>query len=58
MAVITVVGVVRPFREDVDDDTIREFAPVALAYFTWGLTTVGILLVAGRRLLRPHTRGE
>jgi ABC-type antimicrobial peptide transport system permease subunit len=38
-----------PFREEVDDDTMREFAPVALAYLTWAVTTVAVLLFALRR---------
>lgn len=41
-----------PFREDVDDDTMREFAPVALAYLTWAVTTVAVVLVALRRFPR------
>jgi hypothetical protein len=53
MAVITVLGVVLPpFREEFDDDTMREFVPVALVYLTWAITTVAALLLALRRFLR------
>jgi hypothetical protein len=54
MAVITVLGVIVPFREDVDDDTMREVVPVALAYLTWTVTTIAIATLALRRLLQPH----
>jgi ABC-type antimicrobial peptide transport system permease subunit len=40
-----------PFRPE-DDDTMREFIPVAIAYLTWVLTTTVVLVVSWRRLLR------
>ena len=54
MAMIGFLNVVLPpFREDVDDDTMREFAPVALSYLAWAVTTVAVVLVALRRYPRP-----
>jgi len=47
-------AVLPPFREDLDDDTVRDFAPVALASFTWMVTTVAILIVGLRRYLRQN----
>jgi hypothetical protein len=56
MAVITVLGtILPPFREEVDDDTMREFVPVALAYLTLATTTLAILLLAMHRFRREDS---
>jgi hypothetical protein len=53
MAMMSLLNVVLPpFREEVDEDTVREFAPVALAYLTWTVMTVAVVLVALRRFPR------
>ena len=39
VALFAVNAVLPPFHPD-DDDTLREFVPVAIAYGTWGLTTL------------------
>lgn len=46
-------AVLPPFREE-DDDTLREFIPVAIAYAIWAATTVLVLAVAWRRLRSPR----
>ncbi|MEP7379400.1 MAG: hypothetical protein ABI725_07570 [Chloroflexota bacterium] len=43
-----------PFRPE-DDDTWREFVPVALAYGTWAATTLGGIILAWRRELQART---
>jgi ABC-type Fe3+-siderophore transport system permease subunit len=48
-------AVLPPFRPE-DDETLREFIPVALAYATMAATVGFVLLVAWRRLRqRPST---
>lgn len=55
IAVIAIANsVLPPFREDVDDDTIREFVPVALAYLAWVATSAVVILVGWRRLTRKQ----
>jgi hypothetical protein len=49
LAVIRVVGAVLPFQPS-DDDTLREFIPVALAYLAWGATSLIIIVLGWRRL--------
>ena len=59
MAVITVLGVVLPpFREEVDDDTMREFVPVALAYATWATTPLAFLLLTLHRFRREDPNSQ
>lgn len=48
MAVLN--AVLPPFQIE-DDDTAREYIPVALSYLTWVATAV-IVFVAGMRLMR------
>jgi predicted exporter len=43
--------VLPPFRPE-EGDTLREFVPVALAYFAWATTTFIVLLVGWRRMGR------
>jgi hypothetical protein len=51
LAALAVIEIARailpPFQPD-DDDTLREFAPVALAYATWVLTSLAVVVVAAR----------
>jgi MFS superfamily sulfate permease-like transporter len=59
MAVITVLGVVLPpFREEVDDDTVRQFVPVALAYATWATTSLAFLLLTLHRFRREDPNSQ
>jgi hypothetical protein len=44
LGVIGAVNAITPFNEDVDEDTFREFWPVALAYSTWALTSVVVVI--------------
>jgi MFS superfamily sulfate permease-like transporter len=45
---LVMIAVLPPFRPE-DDDTLREFVPVALAYLTWAVTTLVVLIAAWRR---------
>jgi hypothetical protein len=49
LAALAVIEIARailpPFQPD-DDDTLREFVPVALAYATWLLTSLAVVVVA------------
>lgn len=45
-------AILPPFRPE-DDDTLREFIPVALTYGTWAVTTL-ILVMAGWRRIRSR----
>lgn len=40
-------AILPPFRPE-DDDTLREFIPVAMAYLAWGVTTVVVVLADWR----------
>ncbi len=44
-------GILPPFGPE-DDDTAREFVPVALMYGTWGIVTVAVSTVAWRHVSR------
>ena len=46
---LTLKAVLPPFQAG-DDDTLREFVPVALTYLTWGVTSLMVLVVGWRRL--------
>jgi hypothetical protein len=48
-ATVGVSTVVPPFRRE-DDDTLREFVPVALTYSTWAATTLVVAVVGWRRI--------
>jgi len=50
------IAILPPFRPE-DDDTLREFIPVALTYLTWGLTTL-LAFRFGWRRLRQTGRGR
>ncbi len=51
-------AVLPPFRPE-DDDTLREFIPVALAYLTMAVTTLLVLVAGWRRTRRrSETRSE
>ena len=50
LAVISILNWILPPFQIEDDDTVRDYGPVALAYLTWGMTTVATLLVGWRRL--------
>ena len=39
-----------PFNEAVDEDTERQFFPVAAAYLTWAVTTVVVFFVGWWKL--------
>lgn len=45
-------AVLPPFVEEIDDDSAREFVPVALACAMWAVTTGAVLVLALRRFLR------
>jgi hypothetical protein len=47
-----------PFRPDMDDDTGRNFLPVALAYLAWAATTSGIAVFGLRHLRRGRRDAE
>lgn len=49
--VIGIANAILPPFQIADDDTLRERSPVAIAYLTWAVTTV-IVLVAGLRAIR------
>ena len=54
LAVIEMAGTILPPFQPKDDDTLREFVPVVLAYATWLLTSLAIVgIAARRRRLRP-----
>lgn len=40
-----------PFRRE-DGDTLREFIPVAIAYGTWAVTTLLVIVFGWRRMRR------
>ncbi len=45
VALLALQAILPPFRYPEDDDTLREFVPVAIAYATWALTSlVGAVL--------------
>lgn len=44
LGVIAGVNAIMPFRDDVDEGTFREFWPVALAYATWALTSLTVVI--------------
>jgi len=45
VALFALQAILPPFRYPADDDTLREFVPVVIAYATWGLTSlVGAIL--------------
>ncbi len=48
--VMTVLGAMLPPFQPEDDDTLREYIPVALAYMTWAATTLIVLVVGLGRL--------
>lgn len=48
--VLTVLGAVLPPFQREDDDTLREFIPVALAYAAWVGTSVVVVVLGWRRL--------
>lgn len=50
--VIVVTGILWPFNEPADDDTLRNRLPVALAYLAWGLTSLAIFVFGWRRSRR------
>jgi hypothetical protein len=49
-------AVLPPFRRE-DDDTLREFIPVAITYTTMAGTTALVAYVAWRRLRAPSSLG-
>jgi len=48
MAFLGILKAVLPPFQPSDGDTLREFIPVALAYLTWGATTLVILVLGWR----------
>lgn len=55
VALGAVTLVLPPFRYPDDDDTLRDYGPVAIAYATWGLTTVVGAVLAWRWVYRRST---
>lgn len=55
MAVVAIGKAVLPPFQPSDDDTLREFIPVALAYLAWGATTLIVLVLGWRRVRRAST---
>ena len=47
VALFALNAVLPPFRRE-DDGTLREFVPAAIAYVTWGLTSVVGAVLAWR----------
>jgi hypothetical protein len=50
VALMASSAVLPPFGPE-DGDTVREFVPVALAYLTWGGTTLALVLLGVRRMI-------
>ncbi len=48
LAVIEIARVILPPFQPDDDDTLREFVPVVLAYATWLVTSLAVAVVAAR----------
>jgi membrane associated rhomboid family serine protease len=51
VALFALNAVLPPFRRE-DDGTLREFVPAAIAYVTWGLTSVVGAVLAWRWVRR------
>lgn len=51
MVLLGLEAVLPPFRRE-DDDTLRQFVPVALAYATWSATAIAGAILAGRWIAR------
>lgn len=56
MAVVAIGNAVLPPFQRSDDDTLREFIPVALAYLAWGATTLVILVLGWRSVRRASKK--
>jgi hypothetical protein len=54
LGLISVVNWIVPFNYPNDDDTLREFVPVAAAYLTWAITSATIFILGLRAVLRPR----
>lgn len=48
-------AVLPPFRYPDDEDTLRNYGPVMIAYATWGLTSVVGAVLAWRWIHRPRS---
>ncbi len=48
LLLIRVVGLIVPFRPE-DDDALREFVPVGLAYLAWAGTALAVVVLGWRR---------
>jgi hypothetical protein len=57
VALFAVNAVLPPFRPE-DDDTLREFVPAALAYGTWGITSLVGAVLAWRSVRRRPSHGD
>ncbi len=55
IAVVAIGNAVLPPFQRSDDDTLREFIPVALAYLAWSATTLVILVLGWRWVRRAST---
>jgi hypothetical protein len=50
---INLVNAISPLRPE-DDDTARDFIPVAIGYFIWALTATQVFLIGWRSIKRRN----